>query len=82
MIWGTLHGFYLIFENIVIRLWTKIQPKRINSKWSLNGVKIIFTFALVCFAWIFFRANSVTDAIYAINHLMPTELSVLHITRF
>jgi len=31
--------------------------------------KVLITFSLVCFGWIFFRANSVSDALYIINHL-------------
>src|SRR5205807_8719064 len=34
-----------------------------------NALQMLFTFALVCFAWIFFRAESVSDAFYVVNHL-------------
>jgi len=30
----------------------------------------VFTFSLVCFAWIFFRANSITDAFYIAANLL------------
>jgi hypothetical protein len=32
-------------------------------------LKVAYTFTLVCFAWIFFRANTVGDAFYIIAHL-------------
>jgi hypothetical protein len=33
-------------------------------------LKGMITFFLVCFAWIFFRANSISDALYIISHLL------------
>lgn len=33
------------------------------------GLRIVLTFAAICFAWIFFRANSFTDAAYIVTHL-------------
>jgi hypothetical protein len=34
-----------------------------------EGLRIVLTFAAVCFAWIFFRANSLPDAGYIVTHL-------------
>ena len=36
---------------------------------ALNGIRIFTTFNLVCFAWIFFRAESIADAFYISQHL-------------
>lgn len=33
------------------------------------GMKIFATFNLVSFAWIFFRANTLSDAVYIVRHL-------------
>lgn len=53
IIWGGIHGLMLIAEKIKIK-----QPK--SSIYQLG--KIVFVFMVVCFAWIFFRANSISDA--------------------
>jgi hypothetical protein len=45
------------------KIWLARFPK-INS-----GLKIITTFALVNFAWIFFRAKSIPDALYISSNL-------------
>ena len=37
--------------------------------WITVALKIFWTFNLVCFTWIFFRANSLPDAIYIVTHL-------------
>ncbi len=69
--WGGLFGVYLLFS-----VWTRGLRKRTVKRLHLNSVpylrKIInvsFTFLLVCTAWIFFRANTLTDAWYIITNL-------------
>lgn len=70
VIWGALHGFYLIFA-----LATRTLRERINhfigmDKYAtINAVlQKLTTFVLVTFAWIFFRANSLSDALYIIKN--------------
>ncbi len=41
--------------------------------------KIIITFSLTCFAWIFFRANDLTDAFYIITHLSFNTGKILNV---
>ncbi|WP_232335588.1 MBOAT family O-acyltransferase [Mucilaginibacter arboris] len=67
VIWGALHGFYLIFA-----LVTKNFRQKISNALFID--KIIFlptltTFLLVCFAWIFFRADNVQTAFYIAKHI-------------
>lgn len=71
IIWGALHGVYQVFGSMTNE-WRnnfadRIGLKRIPKLYSL--LQISSTFVLVCFAWIFFRANSLPDAIYIIEHL-------------
>ncbi|MDW3651725.1 MAG: MBOAT family protein [Bacteroidia bacterium] len=69
VIWGALHGFYLIVENFSKGYMKEKElsnplPKIVKDAFSLS-----ITFALVCFAWIFFRANSLSDALLLIQNL-------------
>ncbi len=67
IIWGSLHGFYLIFA-----LATKNGRERFNNFFLLNRFPILSvftTFALVSFAWIFFRADDVNTAFYIATHI-------------
>lgn len=71
VIWGSLHGAYLLAGLITgglrRRLVTLSGLARVPR---LHGVlQQAVTFALVCFAWVFFRANSMADAWYVITHL-------------
>jgi len=68
VIWGLLHGLYMALYLIIKPYLPKLPEKGIVT--ALTGVgNILFTLALVTFTWIFFRANSVTDAFILISKL-------------
>lgn len=50
VIWGILHSAYLIIDILLDR------------KGKRSILNVFLTFCLVCFAWIFFRANSLADS--------------------
>jgi len=65
VIWGALHGLFSIIEKGL-----GLERKQLKSKLSLKVVfNIIITFIMVDFAWIFFRANSLSDASIAISRI-------------
>jgi len=64
--WGALHGFYQIIGNIKIKLFGKPEKNRF---FLFNLVSLVITFVLVTFAWIFFKANNISDGIYIASHL-------------
>jgi len=67
VIWGALHGFYLVFGIV-----TKNLREKFNKLFYFNKIAFLpalSTFVLVSFAWIFFRANNVRSAIYIIKHI-------------
>ena len=64
VIWGALHGSYLVLST-----WTASLRGEISTILYLNKfpkvrelVRVMVTFHLVLFAWIFFRADSISDA--------------------
>lgn len=60
VVWGMLHGVYQIIGSIK----NKIIPFRLPKVFSVP-----ITFCLVVFAWIFFRANNISDSMYIIKNL-------------
>ncbi len=68
VIWGGLNGLYLIVEST---LWPQHKNTGRRS-WLLRNAGILFTFLLISFSWIFFRAASVTEA-FAIIGKIVTE---------
>jgi D-alanyl-lipoteichoic acid acyltransferase DltB (MBOAT superfamily) len=70
VLWGAIHGFLRMMEDAAASLFRKrnfsIMPNKPKLKRVLDTVVI---FAIVCFAWIFFRANTINDAFYIVSHL-------------
>ena len=70
ILWGALHGFYmtcsLFYKPLQKRIYKMagLEKSRLQKIWQT-----LVTFNLVCFAWIFFRANSLSDSLYVITHL-------------
>jgi alginate O-acetyltransferase complex protein AlgI len=61
IIWGALHGVYLVIENGLKKVKWFSQYILSEKRWvRIVGATIIFQF--VVFGWIFFRANSVQHA--------------------
>ena len=68
IIWGALHGFYLVFA-----LMTLKPRERINKFLFFDRLPILSvftTFCLVTFGWIFFRANNIDSALYISKHIL------------
>lgn len=58
IIWGAMHGICMVIERLVYG--EKI--KQLSDKFSMsNIIRIIITFTIVNFAWIFFRINNLGD---------------------
>ncbi|MHC1694205.1 MAG: MBOAT family protein [Eubacteriales bacterium] len=71
-VWGILNGIYMVIGH-----FTKSVRRRIKSALRIDKIPVIpafvstiFTFAIVCFSWIFFRANSFADAFYVIKGIV------------
>ncbi|MEJ7736754.1 MAG: MBOAT family O-acyltransferase [Chitinophagaceae bacterium] len=78
IIWGALHGFYLVFALITRNIRAKY-----NRMFHLDRdplLPVLTTFVLVSFAWIFFRAGNVNSALYIARHIftgLPEALQQL-----
>ncbi|WP_252723513.1 MBOAT family O-acyltransferase [Treponema pedis] len=80
--WGVIHAFYLIAALITKNIRTRVLIRcRLASldgtpKRGWHIVQIFITFCLVCIAWIFFRADSIQDALTILKKIIfvPYEL--------
>ena len=76
VVWGGLHGIYQVIEGFLKKGPLKnIFAHSFEGKENSLQARLYFfgqgivTFGLVSFAWIFFRANSMQDAVYIVTHL-------------
>jgi D-alanyl-lipoteichoic acid acyltransferase DltB (MBOAT superfamily) len=63
VLWGALHGAAYLVETwtrqVRDKVWDRFLP--VSGAWR-TGLSTLVTFVLVCLAWVFFRANSISDA--------------------
>lgn len=65
IVWGFLHGIYLILGIFLEPFENKFLP---TQNIFINLLKRFFIFFLVTFAWVFFRANTINEALYIISN--------------
>ena len=70
IVWGTLHGIYLV-TGVISKTWRQslMQKLGLHNTYASKVLNIISTFLLVTLAWIFFRANSLSEAWGIINRV-------------
>ncbi len=88
LIWGAINGVYLILEILVRKAlhpfhrWNRFASERASL---LRPFQVVLTFALSCFAWIFFRAKTISEATAIVrgifglhNHLWSDLVTAIH----
>lgn len=68
IVWGALHGFYLVFAIITSKTRTKINKFLHLDK--VGFIPVLTTFVLVAVGWVFFRASDVNTAFYMIKTMV------------
>lgn len=70
VLWGFLHGLSMVISAILkeymITFKNLFKTQALQSFWHILCVAA--TFFLVCVAWVFFRASTITDAYYILTH--------------
>ena len=79
--WGALHGIYQIaghftkpYRQKLFEKYGIVSDGKTKRWWQL--VQMLFTFALVCIGWIFFRAPGIRTSMQIIKHILyiPKEV--------
>jgi alginate O-acetyltransferase complex protein AlgI len=69
LVWGLLHGFYLLINH----WWRSLENRPVIPPFISGGI----TFVAVAFAWVFFRAADLHSAL-SISIAMVTPDTILH----
>ena len=73
IIWGAVHGFAQIIENALTR-----RKDYRGFEWA---VRVLFTFTFCMFAWVFFRVQNFTEAVYVFTNMfygIESTVAYLH----
>ena len=76
IIWGMIHGLYLVIYRL------QIKPRKLifrklgisNKKLFIIVIETLITLSIVIIAWVFFRANSIKEAFKYLNGIFSKSL--------
>ena len=71
VIWGALHGIYLVAGIVTRNFRDKVvRISGLDKKKSLHRfIQVMITASLVCLTWVFFRAESLDDALLILGRM-------------
>lgn len=72
VLWGMLHGIYMVVGRITQHTRDAWYARREWQQRTVEYIRLVLTFNLICFAWIFFRANSFADLITIMRRSVST----------
>ena len=80
IIWGGLNGFYLVIGALTKNIRNQLAQRIGLTKFPTlhKTLQTITTFSLICFSWIFFRAETVSDAFYIIRNFFTGVFTWLY----
>ncbi len=83
VIWGAINGIYNVLERILfgkkqaeLRRLKKAGKPQPKTKPAIAAIKAVITFILIDITWIFFRANTLSDAVYVLQNMF-SDISML-----
>lgn len=71
IVWGVMHGIASVINRCIAKWWKKVP----------HFVSIVLTFLFCNFAWIFFRAEKISDAIWVIRKIFVFDSRYFKIPR-
>ena len=82
VIWGGIHSLFYFISRWTTGLRTRFgEIIKVNYIPNIyNFCQIVVTFNLVCFAWIFFRADSIADAITITKKIFISVMNLSTVT--
>ena len=69
VVWGAVHGLLLSGSRYTLPWRDSLYANFHVPGWLRDGLRMLITFHLVCFAWVFFRAASTADAFQILSGL-------------
>jgi D-alanyl-lipoteichoic acid acyltransferase DltB (MBOAT superfamily) len=67
VVWGGIHGFAQVVEKFLFKVKKKDKNQKPGGiKWWIS---VFVTFVFATFAWVFFRAETISDAFYVLGNM-------------
>lgn len=72
IVWGALHGVYLVMAELRKR-YIPVKAEKYFSEKIINTFNLFFTFLLVMITWVFFRAKGMSNAKVILSKILHLE---------
>jgi D-alanyl-lipoteichoic acid acyltransferase DltB (MBOAT superfamily) len=72
IVWGLILGIFVIITIITMPISVFLSQRFCKFEKLCEVISIIVTFCMVSFAWIFFRSNSIKDALFIISQIISS----------
>ncbi len=72
IVWGALHGVYLVMAELRKR-YIPVKAEKYFSEKIINTFNLSFTFLLVMITWVFFRAKGMSNAKVILSKILHLE---------
>ncbi len=74
IIWGAMHGVVQVIETLVHNWWAKLKgrdpkDKSYAKKGLIKWISVAGVFVFATIAWVFFKAESLSDAFYVLSNM-------------
>ncbi len=74
IVWGALHGAVQVLETFAHNAWARLhgrdpKDKSYKKKGAARIVSIVLVFLFATVAWVFFEADSLSDAMYVLTNM-------------
>jgi D-alanyl-lipoteichoic acid acyltransferase DltB (MBOAT superfamily) len=70
IIWGALHGSYLVMQRVLGALQQRLALPALLPPWAARALAVLVVFSLTALAWIFFRAENTAQAWTVIERIL------------
>ncbi|NOY59071.1 MAG: MBOAT family protein [Calditrichaeota bacterium] len=77
--WGALHGMYIVSSRLSLGFRDRLVERYHINKKLVTFSRMFITFQLVCFAWIYFRADSLAHANLVVGKIFSLHWGRLYI---
>jgi alginate O-acetyltransferase complex protein AlgI len=68
VVWGGLHGLYLIVQRMIQPFTKRLEGKGAVS-FLTDGASMLLVFTLTTITWIFFRSQTISDAVFMLERI-------------
>ncbi len=73
VLWGALHGLYLVLQRLLGPGWGRLVERLRVPHVVAGGLSLVVVFTLTCFAWVFFRSPTWATSVDVLQQIASLD---------